>query len=92
LKSIVIPSSVVVFGKESFTWCRSLESVTCESGSRLERINKSIFKGFRVHPRSVAQESARIILLFVEHFPSGGFVTTSIPIVGSSFPDPSINA
>jgi hypothetical protein len=43
LKSIVIPSSVVVLGKESFYWCECLESVTFEIGSRLERIDESAF-------------------------------------------------
>jgi hypothetical protein len=33
LRSIVIPSSVVVVGKLSFTECKSLESVTFENGS-----------------------------------------------------------
>jgi hypothetical protein len=43
LKSIEIPSSVVVLGKWSFYECKSLESVTFESGSRLERIEESAF-------------------------------------------------
>jgi hypothetical protein len=43
LKSILIPSSVVVLGKASFRSCNSLESVTFESGSRLERIEESAF-------------------------------------------------
>jgi hypothetical protein len=42
-RSIVIPSSVVVLGEWSFSWCKSLESVTFESGSRLERIEESAF-------------------------------------------------
>jgi hypothetical protein len=41
--SIVIPSSVVVLGKESFGQCKSLESVTFENGSRLERIEEYAF-------------------------------------------------
>jgi hypothetical protein len=41
--SIVIPSSVIVLSKSSFAHCRSLESVTFESGSQLERIEKSAF-------------------------------------------------
>jgi hypothetical protein len=45
LKSILIPSSVVVLGKESFRECKSLESVTFESGSRLERIEEFAFHG-----------------------------------------------
>jgi hypothetical protein len=39
----LIPSTVVVLGKESFYECKSLESVTFESGSRLERIEESAF-------------------------------------------------
>jgi hypothetical protein len=45
LRSIEIPSSVVVLGKMSFDSCKSLESVTFETGSRLERIEKSAFNG-----------------------------------------------
>jgi hypothetical protein len=41
--SVIIPSTVVVLGKMSFAWCWSLESVICESGSRLERIEESAF-------------------------------------------------
>jgi hypothetical protein len=37
LKSILIPSSVVVLGPSSFSGCKSLESVTFESGSRFAR-------------------------------------------------------
>jgi hypothetical protein len=43
LKSIEIPSSVVVLGNSSFSWCESLDSVTFESGSRLERIEGLAF-------------------------------------------------
>jgi hypothetical protein len=43
LTSILIPSSVVVLGKGSFSECKSLESVTFESDSRLERIEESVF-------------------------------------------------
>jgi hypothetical protein len=39
----VIPSSVVVLSKWSFHECKSLESVTFESGSRLERIEEYAF-------------------------------------------------
>jgi hypothetical protein len=42
-RSICIPYSVVVLGKWSFYECESLESVTFESGSRLERIEESAF-------------------------------------------------
>jgi hypothetical protein len=41
--SIKIPSSVVVLGRCCFCACKSLESVTFESGSRLERIEESAF-------------------------------------------------
>jgi hypothetical protein len=44
LHSIVIPSSVVAFGERSFSQCKSLESVTFESDSRLERIEEEAFK------------------------------------------------
>jgi hypothetical protein len=44
LKSIDIPSSVVVLGKSSFHWCKSLESVTFESGSQLEWIDDCAFR------------------------------------------------
>jgi hypothetical protein len=43
LKSITIPASVVVLGKESFELCKSLEWVLFEPGSRLERIEKCAF-------------------------------------------------
>jgi hypothetical protein len=45
LRSILIPSSVIVLGKESFCVCKSLESVTFENGSRLELIEESGFHG-----------------------------------------------
>jgi hypothetical protein len=47
LKSIEIPSSVVVLGKWCFFQCTSLESVTFERGSRMERIDESAFYGTR---------------------------------------------
>jgi hypothetical protein len=43
LKSNVIPSSVVILGKESFGGCKLLTSVIFESDSRLERIEESAF-------------------------------------------------
>jgi hypothetical protein len=43
LQSIVVPSSVVVFGKWSFCGGKSLESVIFESYSRLERIEEFAF-------------------------------------------------
>jgi hypothetical protein len=57
LKSIMIPSSVVVLGKDSFSGCGSLQSVMFESGSRLEQIGEHAFyqSGLKsiVIPRSV---------------------------------------
>jgi hypothetical protein len=46
-------------GKESFSGCKSLESVRFESGSRLERIDKSMFEDSDVSFRSISQEFAR---------------------------------
>jgi hypothetical protein len=60
LKSILIPSSVVVFGKWSFSWCKSLESVTFENGSRLERIEESAFYGSEL--KSIEIPSAVVVL------------------------------
>jgi hypothetical protein len=58
MRSIVIPSSIVVLGRLSFCMCRSLESVTFEAGSRLERIEEAAFAatalGYVVIPASVA--------------------------------------
>jgi hypothetical protein len=57
-RSIEIPSSIVVLGKSSFHGCKSLESVTFQSGSRLERINESAFSSSGLKsieiPRNVA--------------------------------------
>jgi hypothetical protein len=58
-RSIVIPSFVVVLGKRSFLWCESLESVTFESGSRLERIEESMFERTRVNFGLLSQELTR---------------------------------
>jgi hypothetical protein len=44
LRSIVIPSSLVVLGESSFYGCWNLESVSFESGSRLERIEEGTFE------------------------------------------------
>jgi hypothetical protein len=44
LKSIVIPSSVLILGESSFRACDWLRSVVFEHGSRLERIGKWAFK------------------------------------------------
>jgi hypothetical protein len=41
--SVVIPSSLVVLAEKKYLGCRSLETVTFESGSSLERIEKSAF-------------------------------------------------
>jgi hypothetical protein len=43
LKSIVIPSSVVHLGKQCFYKCIGLEFAIFENGSRLERIDESVF-------------------------------------------------
>jgi hypothetical protein len=59
LRSIMIPSSVVVLGKSSFYWCKSLESVTFENGSRLERIEEGMFENSRVTFSSVSQALTR---------------------------------
>jgi hypothetical protein len=58
--SIVIPSSVVVLDKLSFYKRRSLESVTFESGSRLERIEDSAFSESGL--RSIVIPSSVIVL------------------------------
>jgi hypothetical protein len=63
LHSIVIQSSVVVLGIQSFSRCQSLESVAFESGSRLERIEERAF-----------QESG---LKSIEHPPSVSFIDGS---------------
>jgi hypothetical protein len=44
LKSIVIPSSVMVLVNECLCKCKSLESVLFEPGSRLERIEDNTFR------------------------------------------------
>jgi hypothetical protein len=43
LKSIIIPSSVEVLGEFCFSNCHSLSSITFESDSHLQRIEKSAF-------------------------------------------------
>jgi hypothetical protein len=43
VESIEIPCSVVILVFETFGWCKSLESVTFESGSRLKRIENCPF-------------------------------------------------
>jgi hypothetical protein len=59
LKSIEIPSSVVILGKESFSHCGSLETVTFETGSRLGWINKSMFGETRVDFVLLSRQLAR---------------------------------
>jgi hypothetical protein len=61
-ESIVIPSSVVVLGKWSFFQCQSLESMTFESCSRLERIEECAFSfihGSAFLATPVAREAER---------------------------------
>jgi hypothetical protein len=58
LRLIGIPSSAVPLGNGSFSVCESLESVTFESGSRLERIDRSAFSHIRVNLRLVTDSLA----------------------------------
>jgi hypothetical protein len=58
--SVVIPSSVVVMGKQSFYRFESLESVTFESGSRLEQSEESAFR--RSGLRSISIPSSVVVL------------------------------
>jgi hypothetical protein len=60
LKSIVISSSVVVLATKSVRECESLESVTFETGSRLESIEKSVFHGSGL--RSVLIPSSVVVV------------------------------
>jgi hypothetical protein len=50
LQSIVVPSSVVCLGEQSFCQCVSLAPVTLESGSQLERIELAGFYLSGVRP------------------------------------------
>jgi hypothetical protein len=59
-RSIVIPSSVVVLGKSRFSGCKLLESVTFESGSRLERIEEYAFTGSGL--KSIVIPSSVVVL------------------------------
>jgi hypothetical protein len=52
-EQIVVPSWIVL-SKSNFCECKSLESVRFESGSRLERIDESMFEGSRVSFCSVS--------------------------------------
>jgi hypothetical protein len=63
LKSIVIPSSVIVLGEESFRGCKSLESVTFEKGSRLECIEDRAFDQSGVPIRSIAKALSSVGLM-----------------------------
>jgi hypothetical protein len=58
--SVLIPSSIVVLGRESFSWCESLTSVIFESGSRLERIEGRAFH--RSGLRSIVIPSSVVVL------------------------------
>jgi hypothetical protein len=60
LKSIVIPSSVVVVGKHSFFLCKPLTSVAFESGSRLELIDECAFS--KTGLKSIVIPSSVIVL------------------------------
>jgi hypothetical protein len=60
LKSIVIPSSVVVLGRGSFAECKSFESVTFDSGSQLERIDDMAFSGSGL--KSIVIPSSVVVL------------------------------
>jgi hypothetical protein len=59
-RSIVIPPSVFVLGKSSFYGCKSLESVTFESVSRLERIEAFAFE--RSGLKSIEIPSSGVVL------------------------------
>jgi hypothetical protein len=60
LKSIEIPSSVVVLGKWCFHQCQSLESVAFESGSRLKKIGGAAFEGSKL--KSIQIPSCVVVL------------------------------
>jgi hypothetical protein len=45
LVEIILPSSIEILGERCFAECRSLSSVTFESGSRLLRIGGGAFGG-----------------------------------------------
>jgi hypothetical protein len=60
LKSIVVPSSVVILAKSSFCECGSLGFVIFESGSQLERIEEPAFD--RSGLRSIIIPSSAIVL------------------------------
>jgi hypothetical protein len=58
--SVVISSSIVDLGEWSFSECKSLQSVTFESGSRLERIGDFAFSGTEL--RSIEIPSCVVVL------------------------------
>jgi hypothetical protein len=60
LRSIVIPSSVVILGHGSFSACGALETVVFESGSRLELIGDSAFDRSGLH--SIIFPSSVVVL------------------------------
>jgi hypothetical protein len=60
LRSIVIPSSVVVLCEGSFESCKSLKSMKFETGSRLERIERSAFRRSGSTLRSVSKSLAAV--------------------------------
>jgi hypothetical protein len=41
--SVIIPRDIEILGSDCFSWCRSLRSVSCESNSRLRRIESRAF-------------------------------------------------
>jgi hypothetical protein len=57
LIEIILPASIEVLGEKCFSECRSLSSITFESGSRLSRIGKMAFlkTGLveMIHPASI---------------------------------------
>jgi hypothetical protein len=60
LRSITVPSSVVVLGPSSFQECQSLHWVFFESGSRLERIEESAF--YKSGLKSIVIPSSVVVL------------------------------
>jgi hypothetical protein len=60
LKSIGIPFSLVVLGKDTFYGRESLASVTFGSGSRLEWINQSVVHAARVSSSLIASSRSML--------------------------------
>jgi hypothetical protein len=50
LVEIIIPSSVEVLGRYCFAACKSLSSVTFESGSRLREVDRDAFGDVPIRP------------------------------------------